>query len=295
VAADELAFLTDDLDAHDRIWRLQALGAAARAPSDTSLTSAVGVWRSRWGGSWRVICRGSAPVFWRRRGRWRARPPACGTCARRRDGCPRPPPPGRSATCAPISGAAFPRAARSVTPRAWHPVSGGPAARSTSSPPIAPSVSPRPGPACMSCRPSPVQRLAGCPAPGALAGVRETGVGALADGRTGSCTSASTRRITPEWRCRGGTGCRSCSSTTGRRCGSAITGDGRCASAGCSRRSRRSICVTPISSPSCRTRCARMSWRAVSSPDGCSSFRTPSTRGSIAPTWTARRSERVTV
>jgi len=32
VAADELAFLTDDLDAHDRIWRLQALGAAARAP-----------------------------------------------------------------------------------------------------------------------------------------------------------------------------------------------------------------------------------------------------------------------
>ncbi len=32
LAADELAFLTDDLDAHDRIWRLQALGAAARAP-----------------------------------------------------------------------------------------------------------------------------------------------------------------------------------------------------------------------------------------------------------------------
>ena len=32
LAADELAFLTDDLDAHDRIWRLQALGAASRAP-----------------------------------------------------------------------------------------------------------------------------------------------------------------------------------------------------------------------------------------------------------------------
>jgi len=32
VAADELVFLIDDLDAHDRIWRLQALGAAARAP-----------------------------------------------------------------------------------------------------------------------------------------------------------------------------------------------------------------------------------------------------------------------
>ncbi|OLC54577.1 MAG: hypothetical protein AUH92_03720 [Acidobacteria bacterium 13_1_40CM_4_69_4] len=32
LSAAELAFLTDDLDAHDRIWRLQALGAAARAP-----------------------------------------------------------------------------------------------------------------------------------------------------------------------------------------------------------------------------------------------------------------------